>query len=68
MGGSEAEQRESSWRRRRRKRRERVDGAQEDWGPAQQEKRERELAEGAETDQKLEILNGLNVQSVSIVF
>ena len=30
-------------------------------------KRERELAKGAETDQKLEILNGLNVQSVSIV-
>ena len=29
---------------------------------------ERELEEGAKTDQKLEVLNGLNLQTVSIIF
>ena len=31
-------------------------------------RRERELEEGAKTDQKLEVLNGLNLQTVSIIF
>lgn len=39
------------------------------WGQQNRKKgRERELEEGAKPDQKLEILNGLNLQTVSIIF
>lgn len=44
MGGNETEQGKSGLRRRLRKCREGVDGAQEDLGPAKQEKRKRERA------------------------